>query len=69
MGLPRVTRTSITPGLAGMMDLVLMVVESEKEPQDMVKRAATLMQESQARVSVVLNKLRTFVPARLHREL
>ena len=67
--LPRVTRTSITPGLAGMMDLVLMVVESEKEPQEMVKRAAALMQESQARVSVVLNKLRTFVPARLHREL
>jgi len=51
------------------MDMVLMVVEAERTGQDLARRAHTLLQESKANVTVVLNKKRDYVPERLRQEL
>jgi len=67
--MPPVSQTSVTPRLSGFMDMVLLVVESEKTNQDVVKRANALLAESKANVRAVLNKTRTYVPARLQPEL
>jgi uncharacterized protein involved in exopolysaccharide biosynthesis/Mrp family chromosome partitioning ATPase len=66
--MPPVNQTSVTARLAGLMDMVLLVIESEKTNQDVVKRVNQLLAESKAKVSTVLNKTRTYVPARLHQE-
>lgn len=66
--MPPVNQISITPRLASFMDMVLLVVESEKNDRDMVQRATSLLGESGAHVGVVLNKTRNYVPARLHQE-
>jgi CO dehydrogenase nickel-insertion accessory protein CooC1 len=58
----------MTPRVARLMDMVLLVIESEKTNQDVVKRVSALLAESQANVSAVLNKTRTYVPAWLHQE-
>jgi len=41
--MPPVTQTSTTPRLAGLMDMVLLVIESEKTSQDVVKRVKALL--------------------------
>jgi CO dehydrogenase nickel-insertion accessory protein CooC1 len=51
------------------MDMVLLVVESEKTKVEIVQHASSLLAESQANVGVVLNKTKTYVPAMLHQEL
>jgi succinoglycan biosynthesis transport protein ExoP len=66
--MPPVSQTSMTPRLAGLMDMVLLVIESEKTHRDSVQRATALLNESRAQVSTVLNKVKTYVPARLHQE-
>jgi uncharacterized protein involved in exopolysaccharide biosynthesis/Mrp family chromosome partitioning ATPase len=66
--LPPVSQTSMTPRVARLMDMVLLVIESEKTNQDVVKRVSSLLAESQANVSAVLNKTRTYIPAWLHQE-
>lgn len=66
--MPPVSQISITPRLAGFMDMVLMVIESEKTDRELVSRAADLLRESKAHVGAVLNKTKTYVPARLHQE-
>ncbi len=66
--MPPVTQTSMTPRLAGLMDMVLLVLESEKTNLDVVKRANALLTESRANVSAVLNKTRTYIPSTLHQE-
>jgi succinoglycan biosynthesis transport protein ExoP len=66
--MPPVTQTSVTARLSGLMDMVLLVVESEKTNQDVVQRVNQLLGESKANVSTVLNKVRTYVPPRLHQE-
>jgi Mrp family chromosome partitioning ATPase len=66
--MPPVSQTSVTARLAGLMDMVLLVIESEKTNQDVVKRVNQLLAESKAKVSTVLNKTRTYVPACLHQE-
>ncbi len=63
--MPAVSQTSITPRLAGFMDIVLMVVESEKTNKESVQRANALMAETKANVKVILNKTQAYVPARL----
>lgn len=60
--LPPTAPTTMTARLAGMMDLVILVVESEKDTQDSVKEAARLLARSKAPVSAVLNKVRDPVP-------
>ncbi len=67
--LPPVSQISVTPSLARFMDMVLVVVESEKTDRDVLKRAMSLLAESKANVGVILNKGRTYVPQRLQQEL
>jgi succinoglycan biosynthesis transport protein ExoP len=66
--MPPVSQISITPRLAGFMDMVLLVIESEKTDRDLVQRATSLLAESKAHVGAVLNKLQTYVPSQLHQE-
>jgi succinoglycan biosynthesis transport protein ExoP len=63
--MPPVSQLSVTPRLARFMDMVLMVVESEKTDRDVVKRATSLLTEAEARVGVVLNKSKSYVPSLL----
>jgi Mrp family chromosome partitioning ATPase len=63
--MPPVSQISITPRGAGFMDMVLLVVESEKTDREVVKRAAAMLAESKANVSAILNKNREYVPHRL----
>ena len=66
--MPPVSQISITPRLAGFMDMVLLVIESEKSDMHLVQKAAALLASSNAHVGAVLNKARTYVPQRLHQE-
>ena len=66
--MPPVSPTSVTSRLAGFMDMVLLVVESEKTEREMVQRANALLEQSKARVGVVLNKTRKYVPDRLQQD-
>jgi Mrp family chromosome partitioning ATPase len=66
--MPPVSQTSITPRLAGFMDMVLLVLESEKTDRDVVQRATTLLGQSNANVGAVLNKTKNYVPSKLHQE-
>lgn len=63
-----VSPASVTPRMAGHMDLVLMILECEKTGQVAARQAASLMRESRANVVAVLNKLRSYVPAGLSHE-
>ncbi len=67
--MPPVTQTSPTPRLASHMDIVLLVLESEKTGQQLAARATALMRDSRATVAAVLNKYRPRVPAQLSQEL
>ncbi len=66
--MPPVNQTSSTARLSGLMDMVLLVLESEKTNQDVVKRVNQLLAESKATVGTVLNKTRNYIPPRLHQE-
>ena len=66
--MPPVNQTSATARLSGLMDQVLLVIESEKTSQDVVKQVTKLLDESKANVSTVLNKTRTYIPLQLHQE-
>jgi Mrp family chromosome partitioning ATPase len=63
--MPNVSPTSVTPRLSSQMDIVLMVLESERTGQLRASRAMGLMREAHAAVVAVLNKCRVYVPARL----
>jgi len=67
--MPPVSQISITPRLAGFMDMVLMVIESEKTDRELVQRAINLLGESKAHVGAVLNKTRSYLPLRLDQEV
>jgi Mrp family chromosome partitioning ATPase len=67
--MPAISQTSITPKLAMYMDMVLMVIESEKTNRDVVEQANSLLAESNVSVKAVLNKYRTYVPRWLQQEL
>jgi polysaccharide biosynthesis transport protein len=67
--MPAVSQLSITPRLAGFMDMVLLVVESEKNDRDVVQGACALLADSKAHVGLILNKTRAYVPTRLQQEL
>jgi len=66
--LPPVSQTSITSKLAGFMDMVLLVVESEKTGRSIVTDATELLRDSRATVATVLNKTRRYVPEWVHRD-
>ena len=60
--MPPLTQTSPTVGLAALMDKVLLIVESEKDHRDAVKRGYRELVSARADVSVVLNKTRNYLP-------
>ncbi|HEY1791185.1 MAG TPA: Wzz/FepE/Etk N-terminal domain-containing protein [Verrucomicrobiae bacterium] len=66
--MPPVTQTSITSRLAGFMDMVLLVIQSEKTHLDAAQQAIGLLAHSKTKIGVVLNKTRRYIPERLHRE-
>ena len=66
--MPPVSQTSITSRLAGFMDMVLLVIQSEKTHLDAVQQAIGLLSHSKTKIGVVLNKTRKYIPERLHRE-
>ena len=66
--MPAVTQTSMTPRLARLMDMVLLVIESERTNQEVAKRVISLLGESKASVTTVLNKTRSYIPAKLYQE-
>jgi uncharacterized protein involved in exopolysaccharide biosynthesis/Mrp family chromosome partitioning ATPase len=66
--MPPVNQTTATARLSGLMDMVLLVIESEKTRQDVVKRVVKLLDESKATVGTALNKTRNYVPDRLQQE-
>ena len=67
--MPPVTQTSVTTRLAGFMDTVMLVIESEKTDRDVVQQANQLLLQSKANVTTVLNKTRKYVPARLQHDI
>jgi Mrp family chromosome partitioning ATPase len=66
--MPPVSQTSLTSRLSRFMDMVLLVVESEKTGREVVQQANTWLAESGATVGAVLNKTRRYIPERLHQE-
>ncbi len=66
--MPPVSQTSLTSRLARFMDMVLLVIESEKTDREVVQQANTWLAESGATVGAVLNKTRQYVPERLHQD-
>lgn len=66
--MPPVSQISITARLASSMDMVLMVVESERTDKEMAQRAANLLSKANANVGVILNKTKTYVPGKLFKD-
>lgn len=66
--MPPVSPTSVTARLSGFMDTVMLVIESEKTDQLVVQQASALLAQSKANVTAVLNKTKTYIPARLHQD-
>jgi polysaccharide biosynthesis transport protein len=66
--MPPVNQISITPRLAGFMDMVLLVIESEKTDREIAARATALLAQSKSQLGVILNKTRSYIPARLHQD-
>ena len=60
--LPPLNQTSPTIGLAGYMDKVLLVVEAEKNSRELVQRGYRELMGARADVSIVLNKVRSYLP-------
>jgi len=67
--MPPVNQISITPRLARFMDMVLLVVESEKTNRETASRAATVLAESKTNVGIVLNKSRNYLPRALQQDI
>ena len=67
--MPSISQLSVTPRIAKFMDVVLLVVESEKTDREVLKRAITFLNESKPNLCAVLNKHRTYVPKVLQQEL
>jgi uncharacterized protein involved in exopolysaccharide biosynthesis/Mrp family chromosome partitioning ATPase len=66
--MPAVSQISITPRLASFMDLVLLVVESEKTDRALAEQAAALLAQSKTNLGVILNQTKSYVPASLHHD-
>jgi uncharacterized protein involved in exopolysaccharide biosynthesis/Mrp family chromosome partitioning ATPase len=67
--MPPVTQTTITQRLAGLMDIMLLVVESEKTNRGLLKHVRSTLAEGKANLGVVYNRRRNYVPRWLHQEI
>lgn len=63
--MPPVSQTSLTPRLSGHMDMVLLVIESEKTSQHLAAESSELLRGARAKVVTILNKCKAHVPAAL----
>ena len=63
--MPPLHQTSPTWGMAALMDKVLVVVESEKNNRDVVKRSYRRLTTERDNVSIVVNKARSYGPKAL----
>jgi len=66
--MPPLEQTSPTWGMAAFMDKVLLVVEAEKNPRDVLKRGLRRLVTERDNVSVILNKARSYGPKWLELE-
>lgn len=60
--MPPLSKSSATIAVAGFMDKVLLVVESEKDTRDSAKHAYADLLAAKADVSAVVNKTRSYAP-------
>jgi len=67
--LPPVTQTSATARVAGLLDMTLLVLESEKTHGELAKQVTGLLKQSRADVAAVVNKHVRYVPKRLDSDL
>ncbi|MGE3310754.1 MAG: GumC family protein [Limisphaerales bacterium] len=67
--LPPVTQTSATARVAGLLDMTLLVLESEKTHGDLARQVTGLLKQSRADVAGVLNKHRRYIPRGLDPDL
>jgi len=69
LDLPPLTETSISLRVAGYLDSVVVVVDSEKVNRNVAGRVSKLLRDIDAKVcGTVLNKRRSYVPRWLHQE-
>jgi succinoglycan biosynthesis transport protein ExoP len=61
--MPPLSKGSMTLAMAGFMDRMLLVVESEKDNRNVLKRACSELRNAKAQLCGVLNKVRTYGPA------
>lgn len=66
--MPAVNQITSTQRLARFMDMVLMVVESEKTDRDRAKRASSMLGQSKTNVGIILNKRRNYLPKRFRQD-
>lgn len=67
--MPPVNQVSVTPQLARNMDMVFLLVESEKTNRDAVKRASGLLAQASCTLSVIVNRTRNYLPRPLLQEI
>lgn len=67
--LPPVSNLSVTPRLAQHMDVVMLVMESEKTDLSAAEKAKSMLSNSKAHVAAILNKTHQYVPRLLSKEL
>jgi len=67
--MPPVSPTSVTTRLAGYMDTVMLVIESEKSDTQVTQQANALLKQANANVTAVLNKTRKYIPTALHKDM
>jgi len=60
--MPPLTPTSVTFRVAGFLDKMLLVAESERTHTESVSRAISLLEESNAKIALVMNKTRDYLP-------
>jgi Mrp family chromosome partitioning ATPase len=67
--MPKISMASMSLRLSALLDLTVLVVESEKVQSDLLKRNCAMLTESGAKVGVVMNKVHKYVPEWLHSEV
>lgn len=67
--MPAVNQVSVTPQLARFMDMVFLLVESEKTNRETVKRAGNLLNQASCTLSVIVNRTRNYLPRALMQEV
>lgn len=67
--LPPVSQTSSTARVAGLLDMTVVVLESEKTHQSLAKQAVELLAESNTKMVGVLNKHKRYVPQKLESDI